>query len=121
MNRSKAHDQLCTDIMAAIGSDARVRVWRVESKQARTPGGRPFQAVPPGSPDLAGIVAPWGRVLAIEVKTGGGVANKNQRKRLAMLREFGAVAGVVHSVDQAVAAVAAALHGEWIPGKGLEL
>ena len=77
--------------MAAIGSSPRVRVWRVESKQA------------------------------IEVKTGGGVANKNQRKRLTMLREFGAVAGVVHSVDQAVAAVAAALHGEWIPGKGLEL
>jgi len=121
MNNTAAHERLCDDILAAIGSNPQLRVWRIESKMAHTPSGRPFRAVPPGTPDLRGIIRPHGRVLAIEVKTGKGKPNKNQIARLTMLRSFGAVAGVARSVEQVVAAVAAALRGEWTPGDGLEL
>lgn len=119
--RSRAHDRLRSEILVALGSRPDVRVWLIESKQAFRPDGTPFRAVPLGEPDIAGVIAPSGRHLAIEVKTGTGRASEAQTARLTMYRAFGAVAGVARTLDQAVRAVEAAIRGEWVPGPGLEL
>lgn len=120
-DRAKAHDALVNQILLAIGAHPRVRVWRIEAKQARTPYGTPFMAVPEGTPDIEGVISPSGRLLAIEVKTGRAVASEQQRRRLTMYRAFGAVAGIARSVDSVVSAVEAALRGEWEPGPDLDL
>lgn len=119
--RGRAHDALVNAVLLAIGARPQVRVWRIESKQAYTPTGVPFRAVPEGTPDIEGVLAPTGRLLVIEIKTGKAVPSEQQRRRLAMYRAFGAVAGVARSVEQVVSAVEAALRGEWVPGDGLDL
>lgn len=56
-----------------------------------------------GSPDLIGC---WqGRALALEVKRPGERAQPLQAKRLAEWREAGAIACVVESAEQALAAL----------------
>jgi hypothetical protein len=59
-----------------------------------------------GSADLVCIVAPWGRWCCLEVKREkGGVVSPDQQKWLALVRRYGAVSGVVKSVEEAMALV----------------
>jgi hypothetical protein len=58
-----------------------------------------------GSADLVGIVAPSGRLFAIEVKTPEGKTTPEQDAWLATIRRFGGVAGVARSVEEAMAIV----------------
>lgn len=58
-----------------------------------------------GSCDLVGIVAPSGRLFAVEVKTEDGKTTPEQEAWIAMINRFGGVAGVARSVDEALAIV----------------
>src|SRR3990167_1064902 len=122
LNRNDKHSAIITAIVVALGSRSDCRVWRQEVGLWLRPNSlTPVRPLPNGEPDIKGLLAHSGRTLAIEVKTGSGVPSDVQRKRLAMYRAMGAVAGVCRSVDQAVRAVEAAARGEWAPGEGLDL
>lgn len=54
-----------------------------------------------GSCDLVGIVAPSGRLFAVEVKTEDGKTTPEQEAWIAMINRFGGVAGVCRSVEDA--------------------
>lgn len=54
-----------------------------------------------GLPDLIGCVAPTGRMLTIEIKTGEGRLRSNQQDRAAELAGAGAAALVIHSMQEA--------------------
>jgi hypothetical protein len=60
-----------------------------------------------GGPDILAVVAPLGRLVALECKTGDAVATKEQRACHAALRAVGVVVHVVRSVDDARAALGA--------------
>jgi VRR-NUC domain len=55
-----------------------------------------------GSADLIGITRQEGRFLSIEVKLPGRKPTRQQQRWRAMVIEMGGVAGVAHSVEEAV-------------------
>lgn len=58
-----------------------------------------------GASDLLGILAPFGRWFALEVKTDKGRVSKEQEQFLALIRRMGGFGAVVRSVDDARAAL----------------
>lgn len=54
----------------------------------------------PGETDLQGIIAPMGRFLAIEVKTGTGKLSDEQESYKAMIQKFGGLHIVARNVQQ---------------------
>ena len=71
-------------------------------------GARPLHAgLMPGSSDLIGLTA-GGRFLSVEVKSDRGRLSDEQRTWLAMVRQFGGLAGVARSADD----IEAILRGE---------
>jgi len=67
-----------------------------------------------GTSDLICVVRPNGRFLGIEVKRPGYApsrVNDNQRKWLAVVREFGGISGIATNVAEALALVREARQG----------
>ena len=56
-----------------------------------------------GTSDLIGVVPPHGRFLGVEVKRPGEKPNDNQKRWLAVVRQFGGVSGVATNVQEALA------------------
>jgi hypothetical protein len=100
-------------IRVALGTEPGVVLWRNNCGTAEhwTPKGvqRVRYGLAPGSADLVGLVG--GRFVALEVKAPKGRVTEEQREWLALVRRFGGFAAVVHSVDEARAAVARARTG----------
>jgi hypothetical protein len=65
----------------------------------------------PGSSDLIAIVAPRGRLAAVELKSERGRLRPEQEAWLARMRALGAVAGEVRSVEEAETMIAEAQRG----------
>lgn len=71
-----------------------------------------------GSPDRVGILAPSGRMFAIELKTdrnslaSGESRDANQRRVHDVWRAYGAFVATVHNADEARAAIERARRGE---------
>ncbi len=110
---SAAHTALVKEILAAIGALPGVVAGANASGQARyvsehtgkrfhVPYGWPMK----GSPDLLVALAPLGRLVALECKTGGATATAEQRACHAALRAVGVAVHVVRSVDEACRALA---------------
>lgn len=102
MNNTIDHQKLVDELLFAFGSRPDVRCWK------RVVGvfesfGRTISVGIPGESDLQGIVKPNGRFLAIEVKTGKAVLNKNQEKFRDMVRAFGGIYILARDVDSAIA------------------
>ncbi len=55
-----------------------------------------------GGSDLVAICAPYGRAVFLEVKTGSGRLQDNQKTFKRLVERFGAIFAVVRSVDEAV-------------------
>ena len=105
--------RLLADIRLALGQDERVVLWRNNTGTAMQDYGaaglRPLRyGLAVGSSDLIGIVAPHGRLIALEVKTSTGRVTREQQQFLTLVEKMGGVARVVRSVDDAVRAVDAA-------------
>lgn len=66
----------------------------------------------PGGADLIGLLGPSGRIVALEVKRPAERPTDDQRAFLTIVRRHGGFAAIVHSVDEAVAAVARAREGK---------
>lgn len=83
---------------------AGVTHWRANTGAARLPGkGGRQQLVRfgvPGQSDILAVIAPQGRLLAIEVKRPGGRATAAQRAFQQNVVAAGGFAGVVHSVEE---------------------
>lgn len=65
-----------------------------------------------GTPDLVGILAPTGRIFALEVKSETGRLRPEQKLCRARWLKLGAFVATVRSVDEAKAALARARNGE---------
>ena len=107
----KQHENaLQRDIQAAIGAEPDLLLMKNSVGHARfvDDEGRRY-TVPfglgKGSPDLVGILAPHGVWLALELKVPGEDATAEQSKVHEVWRRFGALVYVVHSVDEARAAL----------------
>ncbi len=78
--------------------------WRNSTGALRSPAGALVRFGAVGSPDILGCLA-GGRLVALEVKTAKGKVSPYQEAWLEEARALGAVALVVRSVDEALAAV----------------
>jgi len=114
-----AHTQLVHDVLAACGSMPGVVIGPNASGLARyvseTTGKRfavPYGWPTRGGPDLLAAVAPLGRLVALECKTGNARPTADQRRCHEALRAVGVAVHVVRSVEDAQAALRAALTTE---------
>jgi hypothetical protein len=92
-------------IMLALGNEPDFRIWRNNTGRLPDVTGRIVSfGLAPGSADLIGILAPWGRLIALEVKTHrkGSSQRENQRAWESVIREMGGVYEVVRSASEAL-------------------
>ena len=97
-----------TDLMNLIRCELSKRgcfVQRTNSATLYTKDGRPVRIGIPGQSDLCGHRPGDGRAFYIEVKRPGEKPRENQKRFLRQMRDSGALAGVAHSVEEAVAVV----------------
>lgn len=78
-------------------------VFRANVGSGVTYDGRHFETgLPKGFSDLFGFRHSDGRIFFIEVKTPKGKVSKAQENFLKQMRNYGAIAGVARSVDDAI-------------------
>lgn len=102
-NRTAAHHALKRQILAALGARADVRIF--DNPRGFDRLAKATYGLAPGASDLLAIVAPHGRFLALEVKTGRAVPTREQHAFLAMIDSMGGVGRIVRSVAEALAAL----------------
>lgn len=114
--RVEGEKSLMLRISVAVACAGGVLVMRNQVGRARYSSGKyASHGLGKGSSDLVCIVAPYGRWLCLEVKREkGGVVSPEQEKWLALVRRYGAVSGVVKTVEEALRLVdEARLPPEW--------
>lgn len=78
-------------------------LWRVNVGAFRTADGRFITSgVPKGFPDLFGFRKSDGKAVFIEVKTPKGRPSAEQKKFLETMRNYGVIAGVCRSPEEAI-------------------
>ena len=78
-------------------------VFRANVGKVKTPDGRFFDTgLPPGFPDLFGFRKSDGKMFFIEVKTPSGRISDAQRNFINQMQNFGAIAGVCRSEENAL-------------------
>ena len=109
-----AHSALVNAILATIGTLPGVVAGPNASGLARYMSERtgkrfavPYGWPTKGGPDILVAVAPFGRLLALECKTGDATPTAEQRACHAALRAVGVAVAVVRSVDDARLALSA--------------
>lgn len=97
---TEEHQKLVDDLLFAFGSRPDVRVW---IRPVGFDFSRKIRYGVPGETDIDGIVAPYGRRLAIEVKTGEAELSKEQKIwRDNCILKFGGIHIEARSVEQAL-------------------
>ena len=106
------HAKLVHDILEELGplpgvviglnASGRAKYMSTSGRCSVVPYGWPAGT---GGPDLLAVVAPLGRMVAFEAKTGRATATAEQRAVHAALRAVGVVVAVVRSVAEARAAL----------------
>lgn len=103
MDRTKEHNKLLNDVLLAVGSNKNIRLWpRVVGVGRAINSDRAISFGIKGEADLDGIIAPFGRKLSIEIKTGKAKLSKDQKNYRAMILKFGGVHIVARSLEQAL-------------------
>lgn len=101
----ESESSLMHRIMIAV-STCGALVWRNHVGRGRHASGNYVaMGLGVGSADIVGLVPPFGRWLAIEVKAPKGVVSPEQTRWLELVRRWGGVAGVARSVEDALALV----------------
>lgn len=99
-------------IRTALGKLPDVRVWRNHVGALRDERGVTHRfGLAVGSADLVGMLAPSGRLIALECKSETGRLRPEQRAWMQLVRDAGGFACVVRSADEALAAVERARRG----------
>lgn len=108
---SAAHSALVNAILVALGALPGVVIGVNASGRAKYVSERgrvhvvPYGLLAPGGPDIVAFVAPLGRAVCFEAKTGKARLTRDQRAVHAALRAVGVAVHVVRSVDDARAAL----------------
>lgn len=87
-------------------------LWRNNTGVAERAGRTLRYGLCRGSADLIGVLAPTGRIIALECKTEIGRLSEEQKLFLAHVRSRGGFAAVVRSVEEFLAAMARAKEGK---------
>ena len=112
MNNSSSHSSLVSAIRLELGQEPDLTLWPVQPGGVADSTGRPMRCGPLGMSDLIGILAPLGRWVCLEVKTGRGKLRPDQVLWLDLIRRRGGFGAEVRSVEDARAALARARRGE---------
>lgn len=106
--------QILRDIRAALGREPDLVLWRLSQGGAVSRAGQTYRAglSVNGASDLLGILAPTGRLVALEVKAARGRVSPDQQMFLDLVRRMGGFAAVVRSVDDARSAISRARTGD---------
>jgi len=101
-NHSDQHTKLRNEVLGYLGLRQDVMVWN-NPTGLMVPWARRFEAQPvqcgrAGQPDVLAIVAPHGRLVGIECKTGKGKAEKDQKSWRDLAQYRGAIYGVVRNM-----------------------
>ena len=88
MNNTVLHQKFLDKVLLAVGSLPHVRCWPRFVGFDET---RKIKYGIKGESDLQGIVAPLGRMLCIEIKTGNAKLSKEQIIFKNMVEKFGAI------------------------------
>lgn len=124
----KAETGLQGSIVDALTHERDLVLWRNANGVYRGYGGRVRAGLPKGSADLVGVLSitvdvhnflghpghgpvRFGIFVALEIKRPGEVPEEHQVAWLADVRARGGFAAIVHSIDEARAAIAAARAG----------
>lgn len=101
------------EIRAALNQRSECRLFRNNTGQLRNEaGGYVRFGLAVGSADLVGVLKPWGRFFALEIKTPSGRLTVQQKEWARTIRDFGGFVACVRSVDEALAALERAAAGE---------
>ena len=87
-------------------------LWRNNTGVAEQKGHTVRYGLCRGSSDLIGVLAPTGRMVALECKTDTGRLTEEQRMFLELVRAKGGFAAVVRSVEEFLEAMKRAAIGE---------
>jgi hypothetical protein len=120
----KSEAEILKEILLALGQRSDMRVWRnntgmlwsgakvrkveragmakVEKGDILIKSGYPVRFGLPGSADILGVIAPSGKIIAIEVKTETGKQSAQQKAFAKMIRRMGGVYILARSADEAV-------------------
>jgi hypothetical protein len=113
MSRARQGEGKLSDaIRDALATEPGLRVMRNSVGVVKSRGRFYHTGLGNGSADLICVLAPAGRLVALEVKTDDGEATPEQEGWLADMRALGAFAAVVRSPLQALAAIRRARNGE---------
>lgn len=85
-------------ILGYLATRRDIRAARMNTGAARDQRGHFIRFGVPGQADILGIIAPHGRVLAIEVKSQRGQQSQQQRRFQAMIEKFGGLYILARSV-----------------------
>jgi hypothetical protein len=98
--------KLLAEIREALGGEVDLVLWRNNTGALRDDTGRQVRyGLAVGSADLIGILAPSGRMFALEVKAPGGKLSIEQQRWIRLAESMGAFARVVRSVPEALKAL----------------
>jgi hypothetical protein len=104
-NHNRAHSELVHATRLALGREPDFTLWT--NSKVVIVNGEPHAApgLTIGASDLLGILAPHGRIVALEAKTGAAVPTPAQLAFMALVRKRGGFSAVFHTVDEAVSAL----------------
>lgn len=106
------HTQLVAEIRLELGREEDFTLWLNAKVQVDRDGKvRAKPGLVRGASDLVGILAPQGRMVALEVKTGNARLEHRQKLFLELVRRRGGFGAVVRSTDDARAALERARQG----------
>lgn len=97
---------LVQSILLEFGALPTLRLWRQNTGAARTRTGALVRFGQPGQADIMGVLAPGGRLIAVECKTATGRQSVEQRKWGEMVTKFGGLYLVARSIDDVRAVLA---------------
>ena len=99
---------LLREVRYTLGRAPDVTIWRNNTGKLRDDRGRVVTyGLAVGSSDLVGVLAPWGRLVCLEIKVKTRLTAE-QDAWLSLVRSKGAFGAVVHSTEEAEAALARA-------------
>lgn len=91
------------EVLLALGNQPDLVVFRNNTGVLRDETGRPVRyGLMVGSPDIVGILAPWGRFVGFEVKRPGGKQSPDQERWARIAETRGAYCVLVQSAKQAL-------------------
>lgn len=105
LGSQEAHDATLEGICTYLRLVAKIPCSKINQRPVETSKGWRCPGAIKGFPDLVGVIPPHGRVLLVEVKSGGAVLRPDQRDVGDEWAKAGALFVVARSVDDVINAL----------------